>query len=148
MSVVSGFCPSCQRALYVSKADGLSCPVCGSPLVTTAPDDTDRVVRIADNESLFREVNETIEQSLEESRTGADEMSAFVCECGAKDCTETINLTPREYELLRSNPAQFMVLQGHELPDVERVLADKGRYLVVEKTGAGRVVAEEYDPRS
>ena len=116
-------------------------------MVTTAPENTERVIRIADNETLFREVNDGIEASLQESGSSADRMSAFVCECGAKECTDTIALPRDEYESLRSNPAQFMVLHGHELPDVERVLRDEGRYLVVEKTGAGRVIAEEQNPR-
>jgi hypothetical protein len=147
MSVIASFCPGCQRSVYVAESDGLQCPVCASPLVTTAPENTQRVVRIADNETLFRDVNERIEGSLEESGTGADETSAYVCECGAKDCTRTLALSPREYEQLRSHPAQFMVLRGHEQPDAERVVNDLGRYLVVEKIGPGRVIAEESDPR-
>ena len=147
MSVVSGFCSNCQRNVYVSQSDSLTCPVCASPLLVTEPDNNQRVVRIASNETLFREVNERIERAVDDSGAPRDEVTGFVCECGAPDCTETINLTPEAYEAIRSDAALFAVLPGHVEPEAERVVKDHGAYLVVEKVGPGRVIAEERDTR-
>ncbi|MEA2448067.1 MAG: hypothetical protein QOK47_1704 [Actinomycetota bacterium] len=147
MAVVSSFCPSCQRTVYLGSEDTLSCPVCASPLVAAAPDSTERLERIANNESLFREVNERIQVTADSARF-PDEVTGFVCECGRKACTETITLDPGAYETLRADPSHFAVLPGHVAEEAERVVEDMGAYLVVEKIGEGRVIAEERDPRS
>lgn len=147
MAVVSSFCPSCQRTVYVGDEDTLSCPVCASPLLVAQPENGERVVRIADNESLFREVNEQIQNAVEETRASPEEATGFVCECGRNDCTETITLSPDDYEAARADPGHFIVLKGHVAPEAERMVEDRGSYLIVEKVGPGRVVAEERDPR-
>jgi uncharacterized Zn finger protein (UPF0148 family) len=147
MAVVSSFCPSCQRTVYVGSEDTLSCPVCASPLVVAAPESGERLERIAKNESLFREVNERIKATAAASRF-PDEVTGFVCECGRKDCTDTISLAPGDYESLRAEAAHFAVLPGHVVKDAERVVEDMGAYFVVEKIGEGRVIAEERDPRN
>lgn len=148
MAVVSSYCPSCQRTVYVGDSDTLSCPVCASPLVTTTePENGSRVVRIADNESLFREVNERIENAIGETSASVDELTGFVCECGQKDCTATVTISPRDYEGIRKDPAHFLVLKGHEVPEAERVVEQRDGFLVVEKVGLGRVIAEAKDPR-
>jgi hypothetical protein len=69
-----------------------------------------REQRLAENEILFRKVNEQI--------AGADtyptgEQIAFMCECADLTCTQVIRLTVQEYEQLRSNPTRFAVLPGH-----------------------------------
>ncbi|MCA1709562.1 MAG: hypothetical protein LC808_42310, partial [Actinobacteria bacterium] len=109
MTVTSSFCPSCQRIVYLGGDDAMSCPVCASPLVATQPETGDRIVRIANNESLFREVNENIESAAKQNGSGPDEMTGFVCECGSPDCTETVVLSPQAYGAIRSDPAQFVV---------------------------------------
>lgn len=45
------------------------------------------------------------------------------------------------------NPARFIVLRGHELPEVERVVDGNGRYIVVEKFGDAAEVAAATAPR-
>ena len=148
MAVTSSFCPGCQRTVYLGDGDAMSCPVCASPLVATEPETGERIVRIANNESLFREVNERIEATVQQNGASTESTTGFVCECGAPDCTETVSLTPADYEAIRANPSQFVVLPGHVEEDAERIVRDEGDYLVVEKIGVGRVVAEERDPRS
>ncbi len=102
--------------------------------------------RLAKNEALFRQVNERL---LEVSTLlgTADSGPDFVCECPDEDCTDRIRLSIGEYEQLRSNPRQFVVLAGHEAQTVERVVADRGRYRVVEKVGVPGEIAEDTDPR-
>ena len=99
--------------------------------------------RAARNQSLFREVNERIED-LSHSTT----FPSFICECADENCDETIPLTLEEYEQVRSDANRFAVLPGHELPAVERVLEATPRYLVVAKLGAGAQVAARLDPRT
>ena len=65
----------------------------------------------------------------------------FRCECARLGCNQLIELTVREYEEVRSHPRWFVVLPGHELPDVETVVATRPGYVIVEKldqAGAGR----------
>ena len=59
---------------------------------------------------------------------------AFLCECSNTDCTESVALSRPEYETVRSSPNQFVVLPGHQLPQVDRVLEANDRCCLVEKT--------------
>ena len=105
-----------------------------------------RQQRAAKNETLFRQVNERIEEINE--KLGDDGLSDFLCECGDDDCTAPVSLTIREYEEVRSDPRHFAIANGHEIVDVERVIQKNERYSVVEKFAgeAGRI-AVETDPR-
>jgi hypothetical protein len=109
-----------------------------------------RAKRLAQNESLFREVNERVEEIASgfADRNEEDRLIGFVCECGRGDCTKSIDLTRAEYEFVRSNPLRFLVLAGHEDDSVERVVERTERFLVVVKLGEGARVAAEQDPRS
>jgi len=84
--------------------------------------------RLAHNEALFRAVNEEIE----ENRSSGDEQ-AYVCECVDPECAQTIELTAREYELVRARADRFVVAPGHVLPAVEHVVAREPEYTIVEK---------------
>lgn len=73
----------------------------------------------------------------------------IVCECGRLRCTELIEISGADYEKLRSDPTCFVVLPGHELPDLEEVVARLGRYSVVRKdVGLPEEIAIATDPRS
>lgn len=100
-------------------------------------------VRAAKNESLFREVNERLSE-LRPPSSGID----CVCECAREDCTEQLRLTVQQYETVRSVPSQFALKPEHVIADVELVVRDGDGYVVVEKIGAGRAVAEHFDPRA
>ena len=73
--------------------------------------------RAARNQSLFREVNEQIED-LSSSACFA----SFVCECMDESCEALVALTLEEYEHVRSGSNRFVVLPGHEVPAVEAIL--------------------------
>jgi hypothetical protein len=98
--------------------------------------------RAAKNESLFREVNERIEDLATSTFT------SFVCECMSAGCDELVALTIEEYEWVRAEPSWFFVLPGHEVPEVELVVESTDRYTVVKKLGEGELLAERLDPRS
>jgi hypothetical protein len=106
---------------------------------------TSREERVARNEALFREVNERIRDVNE----GLNDPSDYLCECGDAECEEHVMLTPAEYEEVRRDATHFAIAPGHAVPDVERVIADRKRFAVVEKTDpeVARVAVEE-DPRS
>lgn len=94
-------------------------------------------------QSLFREVNERIDQIGAERELEGE----VLCECAATDCAETITLTHDEYEAVRGIPTLFFVVPGHEVPEIEVVIGGNGRYLVVEKFGEGGRAAVRLDPR-
>jgi hypothetical protein len=106
------------------------------------PDLDRRRERAARNESLFREVNERIEDLA-----GSASFSLFICECMNESCDEPVSVTLEEYEYVRSGPNRFIVLRGHEIGEVDEVIESSERYLIVAKRGAGRDVAEALDPR-
>lgn len=99
----------------------------------------------ASYEATIRDVNEGIERGQwpgdEDSPVG------FRCECARPGCNRLVELTVREYEQIRSHPRRFVVLPGHEAPDLETVVATRPDYLIVEKRGQAGAVAEQGDPR-
>jgi len=108
-------------------------------------DEHDR--RVALNESLFREVNERLEE-IGRSLGGSGD-NEFVCECGDSDCTERLTLDLDRYEAIRSSATHFVVLPGHVAPGAERVVAENDGYMVVEKIDEDAVrIVVELDPRS
>jgi hypothetical protein len=100
--------------------------------------------QIARNEALFREVNERVHEVSEDRATLTTD---FVCECGNTECTETIPLRDEEYEHVRSDPLLFAVVPGHEILDVEEVVAENQRFNLVRKHVAEAALAEQTDPR-
>ena len=103
-----------------------------------------REQRIVENEILFRSVNEWIDELSDNWGGVAIE---FMCECGDPSCTQVLSLRPGEYEQLRSNPLWFAVLPGHQIEDVERVIMEHERYLIVAKVGEAVERAVGSDPR-
>jgi hypothetical protein len=102
-----------------------------------------RAARVGKNEAVFREVNERINDVTRE------DPAEYLCECGNATCTETIQMTVADYERVRADPTHFAVLPGHEIPDVEDVVARNEGFLVVrKKAGAAAALAAELDPRS
>jgi hypothetical protein len=106
-----------------------------------------RARRIAENESRFREINERLEgglRQLPDDGAPAD----FVCECGDVNCAATVPVTLDEYERVRQDPLLFVLVPGHEIPDVEHVLARTDAYVVVRKDPEAAPLVEETDPRA
>jgi hypothetical protein len=89
--------------------------------------------RLRENQELFRTGNERIGDMARGS--GADGVAIpFLCECAADTCLGRIELTFREYEGLRSESNQFVILPGHATIEGERVLEEvDGRFQIVRK---------------
>lgn len=105
----------------------------------------ERARRIGLNEALFREVNEAVSSISGDSAPDFE----IVCECGDLGCSERIHITNAAYTALRSDSHQFALVPGHEIPDVEQVIADEGAYSVVRKTAPeARELAERTDPNT
>jgi hypothetical protein len=90
-------------------------------------DEQDAERRPADRLARFREVNDGIAKSAEQ---GA---AVFVCECGSQECLTTLELSVTEYKRIRSNPTWALVMSGHELPGVERLVSEGAGFFVVER---------------
>jgi hypothetical protein len=99
--------------------------------------------RLARNQALFREVNER----LNEIHSPTVSFREFICECSDPRCPKSLAVAAGEYEAVRSNPKRFLVARGHELPEVEIVVEDCERFLIVETTVETGLMAES-DPRS
>jgi hypothetical protein len=108
---------------------------------------SDRHVRAAKNESMFREINERVAE-LNEAFEEILPVSEWICECADQACIEPIPMSFEAYEAMRQNPARFAVRPGHELPGVERVVEEHEGYVVVEKIGQAKEIAERHDPRA
>jgi hypothetical protein len=95
--------------------------------------------RLARNEALFREVNESVHDVHSEWSAIAPGQHALrvVCECSDDTCTETIDLAPQVYSVVRENVLQFILIPGHEDLSIERIVERTDSYVVVEKTGEG-----------
>jgi hypothetical protein len=108
--------------------------------------DDEREVRAARNESLFRSLNERLEQVRE--GISADQATEYFCECAQRSCASMVALTPQEYEHVRSAGDWFLVMPQHLVPDVERIFEKHETYWIVEKLGVGSYVADALDPRA
>lgn len=102
---------------------------------------TERERRAAENESMWRALNEA--DPPEPGRV------AFVfCECGHAGCSQQLSIHWRDYEWVRADSARFVLLPGHEDPQLERVVSGKEGFVVVEKHGEAAAIVERADPRS
>jgi len=94
---------------------------------------SERVRRIASNESVFRTVNAEIEKLGRGLADISDETFHMVCECGEIACAELIVVPTPDYERIRSDDTLFFVKPGHDKPEVEDVVEKTRRYHVVRK---------------
>jgi hypothetical protein len=94
---------------------------------------------MAQNEMLSRRINDRIEYQRPRNGESAD---AFVCECARADCVGVLEVSIGEYARVRSHPRRFLVLPGHEQPDIESTVGVYPGYVVVEKRGEPGRIAE------
>jgi hypothetical protein len=100
--------------------------------------------RITNAEINGRRVNEAIERG-----EGDPGPAVFVCECGHLGCSSMVELEIPAYEEVRMNFDRFLVIPGHEIEAVDRVVERHPEYLVVIKPEEGaRDSAREADERT
>jgi hypothetical protein len=111
---------------------------------------TERRARLAANESLYRVVNEKLED-LNRTLTpvAGDGSMVAVCECGDISCAQQIELPVDVYERVRADSTLFIVAPGHEIADVEQIVnAGNGFTVVCKDKDPGKAIAERTDPRA
>lgn len=116
-------------------------------------------IRWAENEVIFRQANKGVLEQLadtqgiaaEEDQTASiksmdDLPLLFYCECADETCRQRIELTPKEYLEQHRNTSQFILIPGHHIPSVERIMFETDKYIVVEKYLAPPAAAEKLNP--
>jgi hypothetical protein len=86
-----------------------------------------RAARIVQTELFFRAINEEI------ARNDGHGPTVFLCECGNPGCAEALELSSDALLRLHEEGGLFVVLPGHEIPDVESVVDRNNGYLIVRK---------------
>ena len=104
-----------------------------------------RSERLANNEALFREGNERM--AGWEERQRVESVDRYLCECSNTSCREKVTLNRPDYEHVRSNSRWFVVVPGHEVPDVETVIENHGDWVVFEKDPDVTRTVKATDPR-
>jgi hypothetical protein len=104
--------------------------------------------RLAENEVVFRQFNEKIQDGYNKTNKLAledgqeefivqhsqdDSPLQFMCECADEKCTMRIVINVYEYKKIHKRRKRFIVLPGHEVDFIEKVVARKPKYIVVEK---------------
>ena len=79
------------------------------------------------NEQATRDVNEA------DLVDATDATFDIHCECGADDCRAMIAIPAGEYRAVRLADRRFVVMVGHEIPEIETTLTTTPAYLIVEK---------------
>jgi hypothetical protein len=95
--------------------------------MATAPDRA--LEQVAARQQQRREFN----QRLAALETQNFEATPYRCECGLIACGAAIQLTREEYFEVRSDPRRFVVFADHVMPDVDRVLARRRGWAVIEQ---------------
>jgi hypothetical protein len=85
---------------------------------------------------LLREVNEQIRHS-NGSLPGDSATYILLCECERADCLQRFEVPADLYAEVRKDGERFLVVEGHEDEDVERIVASDG-YSVVRLRPAAR----------
>jgi hypothetical protein len=102
--------------------------------------------RWAENQIIFRRANQHVPKDLTVLKSVAqnEELTelvediesttiGFYCECSDEKCRSRIAMTPEDYLALHRTEKQFLVLPGHEIPDIEHVIVSSKDYNVIEK---------------
>jgi hypothetical protein len=100
--------------------------------------------RMAQNEDVFRQINESIDAAAL-SHGNDEHRYEFFCECSDLACIERVNVTLEEYAHARADPSRFILVKGHVMHEVEHVVDAARDHVLVEKDGAAGRVAIELD---
>ena len=100
--------------------------------------------RLARNEDLFRQVNDNIEDLAGDHGSDAH-VYEFFCECSDIGCSARVHMTLAEYGHVRDDPARFVVVKGHVLPEIEHVIERADDHVLIQKDGHAATIAIELD---
>lgn len=103
----------------------------------------ERARRVAENEILFRRLNELVAGGRR-----AAETFEIICECEDTRCMDHVRVTSAAYARARNEPTDFLLRPGHAKPEFEAVIERHDDFIVVRKTGDAAALAEKLDPSS
>ncbi|HET8991501.1 MAG TPA: hypothetical protein VFN31_00515 [Candidatus Saccharimonadales bacterium] len=104
--------------------------------------------RLAENEAVFRQLNEQVDIGVIETNRLADEDNQpefkiepqdenkpiyFFCECADENCTERVLMNLKDYREIHENRNNFVILPGHQVKRVEKIILKTPDYYVVQK---------------
>ncbi len=87
--------------------------------------------RARKNEETFAQANEQIRESAEVN--SFDHPVPFLCECSRVTCMESVRLSLTTYREAKAERQAFVLLPGHDDPNVERIIGRRDGYVLVEK---------------
>jgi hypothetical protein len=96
------------------------------------PGESQREVRAAQNELVFRAVNERIAKMTDRFRAQLSDID-IVCECADTACVGAIRIDASKFAEIERAEGTFLVLPGHEDQSVEQVVEHRASYVVVWK---------------
>ena len=91
-----------------------------------------RETRIIETEEFYRQINDLM------TRNGTRADGRYMCECANPYCNVTMDVTAEDIDVLHSLPGHYVILPGHEIPDVEHVVHATATYTIVQKNGVAR----------
>lgn len=101
--------------------------------------------RKAENEVVYRQYNERMQQGIETLNRMADHDGYpdmkyeddtplhFYCECSDENCQQRVPMRPSEYESIHKDRGRFIMISGHETKSIEKSVKKQDAYTVVEK---------------
>ena len=95
--------------------------------------------RAAENEVIFRNANQEIEQRRAELDVPG--FTPFLCECEDERCKSLIFLSQEEYAEARTKPNWFILAPGHKFR-TGTIRSSTDRFDLVEKDGLAKEIAE------
>jgi endonuclease I len=99
----------------------------------------------ADNEAIFRELNQSLQKGVDEANAIAAEEGQepldfdpdaplhFFCECADENCQARILLSPNTYNEIHNDNRNFTIKPGHQVPKIEDVVTKEHEYWIVTK---------------
>jgi len=108
---------------------------------------SERNTRAAQNEDLFRRLNERLHALASVASSSvleSDVPERFLCECSQTSCSRVLELTPSAYRKVRETGRRFLVFPDptHTDPSLETVVEQHEGFWVVEKKGEAGEQAE------
>jgi hypothetical protein len=101
--------------------------------------------RMAENEMVFRSHNERVEKGFENLKVMAKEDGQedlvqfgdidlqFYCECSDENCRKRVNIKLSQYSKIHKNRSNFVIVPGHSVRRIERIVQKRPSYWVLEK---------------
>ena len=108
-------------------------------------DTSDSQRRMTENEAIFRKHNEKLEKQLTDLSDMAEQdghsgygnsdelLLQFYCECCDENCHERVELSVSKYRDIHKNRKRFVIVPGHDVVGLERIVEESERYHAVEK---------------